>query len=723
MFLVGISTRLVAPILLAAAFPATAGGATLTLEVRDDQGQRTPARIRILDADGLVPDGPDEAHLSHGSLGGYAYTSGFSTFEVADGPVTVDVGKGFEWRAETLVLDLTVDRAVTVQLERVLDLRAAGWFGGDVHTHSQHPPIEYVISPALAHRVARAEDLAMMWLLDQTHEFTGTEHAVSDGEATLYYSTEYRNQVYGHAALLGLTEFIDYGCCWPGSPASPMLQQLHQDWDPGPGQALVLCHPHNTDDFWDDVGWPGNGLGRGLPTLAALGGLGALDLMAYSNDPDVYLDDWYRLLSTGLRVPPSAGTDSGFDDYWSLPPGGYRVFVHEGAGNHSAASWVDGLTAGRSFVSNYPLVPSFTVGDSMAGSEVALATPAALPVAARVVCTESLDVAEVIVNGEVALTIPLEGGPSGTDQMIEGEVTIATSGWVAIRVTGTTTRWHPVTESGLLLAHTGPVYVTVNDAPARSPADAVPMLDWLDDLETFVLDRGEWYDDPQRVAVLGLIDAARDPFLDDFQFAPDPFHLVLPAEGDSLDPAEPIWFGWEAATDDDPGDVVRYVLEVASDPFFITQSLAFDSELPSLILPAFTLPADATRYWRVVAIDRAGFATLSTPGARVLHLTDPGLLDVPGRDLAEPGRPRAWPSPVRETAWVRFDGSPDDADIRIRVRDVAGRLVREVAAPGPVIRWDADDHRGHRVAPGRYWIEGRMPDGTSLGVVAVTVLR
>lgn len=641
---------------------------------------------------------------------------------MADGPVTLDVGKGFEWRAETLELDLTEDLTVIVDLERVIDMRAEGWFGGDVHTHSQHPPIGYVITPTLAHRVARAEDLAMMWLLDQAHEFTGAEHVISNDEATLYYSTEYRNQVYGHVALLGLTELGAFGCCWPGSPAAPMLQQLRGTWNPGPGQALVLCHAHNTDDFWDDAGWPGNGLGRGLPTLAALGGLDALDLMAYSNEPDLYLDDWYRLLSTGLRVAPSAGTDSAFDDYWARPPGGYRVFVYEGAGNHSAASWVEGLKAGRSFVSSYPLIPAFTVNDSLAGSTLPLDQPGTVTVSARVVCTERLDRAEIVVNGEVVRYIPLINGPGGVDQVAGADISLSDPGWVAIRVTGSSSRWHPASFDGALFAHTAPVYVTVGGESARSPADAVPMLGWLDDLEAFVLDRGGWASDAERDEVLSLVDAARGPFLDDFVHAPGAFDLLLPAEGDTLDPAIAITFEWAAAPDDDPGDEVCYLVEFSSDAAFIANLFSVPSETASLVLPAFTFPEETTRYWRVIAIDRGGLTTPSTTTARAFHLTEAGVLDVADGTTASIG-PRVWPSPTRTATTIHFAPTGGAGPTWVRIRDVTGRLVQELVAPSGVVTWDTRDRHERPVAAGRYWIEGHANDGTLLGVIAVTVLR
>ena len=61
---------------------------------------------------------------------------------------------------------------------------------------------------------------------------------------------------------------------------------------------------------------------------------------------------YYHLLNCGLRLPPSAGSASGV-----LPnPVGYnRVYVHVGK-ELTWEKWWEGLRAGRSFVTNGPLL-------------------------------------------------------------------------------------------------------------------------------------------------------------------------------------------------------------------------------------------------------------------------------------------------------------------------------------------------------------------------------
>src|SRR5207248_3221710 len=75
---------------------------------------------------------------------------------------------------------------------------------------------------------------------------------------------------------------------------------------------------------------------------------------------------WYRLLNCGFRLPAGAGTDA-FPNFASLrgPPGLVRVFVKTGAAlDH--ARWLAAIKAGRTFVSNAPLL-EFTLGGGAIG--------------------------------------------------------------------------------------------------------------------------------------------------------------------------------------------------------------------------------------------------------------------------------------------------------------------------------------------------------------------
>ena len=61
---------------------------------------------------------------------------------------------------------------------------------------------------------------------------------------------------------------------------------------------------------------------------------------------------------------------------------------------------------------------------------------------------------------------------------------------------------------------------------------------------------------------------------------------------------------------------------------------------------------------------------------------------------------------------------PRAAEVRLRVFDDAGRLVRDLS-PGPmaagvrVVRWDGRDETGARVAAGLYWVQARAPEWQS----------
>src|SRR3989454_11614279 len=105
-----------------------------------------------------------------------------------------------------------------------------------------------------------------------------------------------------------------------------------------------------------------------LPVDVALGKVDYLEVMGYS-DHLITSEIWYRLLNCGFRLPAAAGTDA-FPNFASLrgPPGLVRTFVHSGRTlNH--ASWLAGIKAGRTFVTNAPLL-EFSLAGHAIGDEI-----------------------------------------------------------------------------------------------------------------------------------------------------------------------------------------------------------------------------------------------------------------------------------------------------------------------------------------------------------------
>ena len=136
---------------------------------------------------------------------------------------------------------------------------------------------------------------------------------------------------------------------------------------------------------------------------------------------------YYHLLNCGLRIPPSAGSASGV-----LPnPVGYnRVYVHVGK-ELTWEKWWDGLRAGRSFVTNGPLLRVRANGElpghvftTPAGKEVEIELKAELTT------RDKIRFIEIIKDGEVERKVPFE---EFAKTGVLGRVGFKSSGWFLVR--------------------------------------------------------------------------------------------------------------------------------------------------------------------------------------------------------------------------------------------------------------------------------------------------
>ncbi|MCB1077192.1 MAG: CehA/McbA family metallohydrolase, partial [Verrucomicrobiae bacterium] len=180
--------------------------------------------------------------------------------------------------------------------------------------------------------------------------------------------------------------------------------------------------------------------------------------------------NWYALLNCGLRIAPSAGSGAG------VHPGSLgfgRVYVRMPEREFAFDEWVNGLRAGRSFVTTGPML-FLTAAERHPGARVewdpeskdAKGTEEegdGVPVICRVESEFPIESLELIVNGEPQ---PLEiGGPIGAkaaySAMARARVPLTRSGWIAARVFAKTADGRP------RFAHTAPVYIEVEGRPLR----------------------------------------------------------------------------------------------------------------------------------------------------------------------------------------------------------------------------------------------------------------
>jgi hypothetical protein len=216
--------------------------------------------------------------------------------------------------------------------------------------------------------------------------------------------------------------------------------------------------------------------------------------------PDLAANDglrlWYRYLNCGFRLTATAGTDK-MTTFVTV--GANRVYARLD-GDFTYQGWIDALKAGRTFITNSPIL-TFTVNGQEAGANLRVDSKKvkALQVHATAESQFPYHTLEIMVNGRVVA----QTSPSGVRHRAEIrlEHPLTQSCWVAARALEDIRPYRergvafPTVhvEKGTLLsdyfgtrrpetvfAHSSPVYVTRDGAPVRSFDDAQYYMRYLD---------------------------------------------------------------------------------------------------------------------------------------------------------------------------------------------------------------------------------------------------
>jgi hypothetical protein len=599
------------------------------------------------------------------------------------------LASGFERTPADFFVGVPHDTTVQVVLPGLVNLRARGWFSGDVHAHLKHSPVDYGLTAVDAKYIAQAEGLAVLHLLDEGYEFTGNPDVHSDSTTILYFSDECRYPTYGHVSLPGLRSRVGAGCC--PNAFYETIYDLYQEVHGQAGARLVLAHPHTTNNYDDLDDWPGTGLGRELPVLAALGALDGFELASYSNNPQVDTSEWFDLLSAGFATPPAAGTDALLDSYDRPPPGGWRVYVHQGSGDPlDYDTWLSALAAGHSFVTSFPLIPEFSLGGHGMGDTLEVEGDSLVaPVHFEIWCASGLQGVTLLADGKTVWWSGFTGTPPTTSFDTSFVLRIPRPTWVALRVDGTAGAMLAASQA---IAFTSAVHVTHGGVAIPRPE---AMIDWLwslDRLQTLVTTRYNWPVAWQRDTVLARIARARLVYQAPFRDPPGPFALLSPLPNSAAHDT----LVWESAVDPDAGDFVTYELRVGTDS---TLTDAWEMQTAGTWAIELPLVPGSWYWWSVEASDRVGDRTVSTPAIARFYMPFPfeTTLTVPAGTFSVP--PRALPNPSCRA--VRLQGFGQD----VAIYDMAGRRLAECGhgiyrtAEGPV--WDGTCG-GHLVSPGVY---------------------
>ena len=459
----------------------------LWVRIQDERGKPLAARVYLNDGEGRahVPPGAI-ARLTGRTREYYFHADGEFRLEMPPGQATVEVVKGFEYRPVKLRATIVSERTAVlpVTLKRVADLPALGWQSGDIHMHPNHVPGGLYMTMEDCLLLAKGEDIHVATLLagsvgvlahvfDTEYFNGGKPDPVSTPEHLLVVQQEVRNvsAMFGHIALLGISRFVDpfytgqeNSANWEDYPAlyAPAMAAKAQ------GATVTYLHPANKPEI------PvGEHLAREFAVDIALGAADALDVLSNMNEEG---GCWmyYRILNCGLKCTASAGTDSQMDVMRHALPGASKVYVKTAA-PLTYENWVAGYKAGRTFVSNGPLL-TFEVDGKGPGEEIALAAARPVRVSAKAQSITPMSVLELVVNGEVVATA--KANAEGTLAEISREVPIGRSSWIAVRVWGPSNRL--VVNDDKAFAHTSPVYCYVGGQKIASVPDAKIVVAWID---------------------------------------------------------------------------------------------------------------------------------------------------------------------------------------------------------------------------------------------------
>ena len=485
---------------------------TLRLSTVDgESGKAITARIS-LERDGGKYHAPPEPLFRVLKDYGHFYCKENCEFSLPAGRYQIRAFHGPEFKTtyQTIEVESGELTKATVKLNRWASPAKDGWYSGENHIHANYGYGEWYNSPETMLNQSAGEALSISnfmvansdtdGIFDRRY-FRGRPDSISTDETILYWNQEFRSTIWGHMTLVNLSQLVE--------PIMTGFRDTTNPWDvPTNSDIAERTHLQNGLVNYTHVAQRPDDpylnayTGKSIPIDVALGNIDSLDLNAsYAGTVPL----WHRLLNCGFKLTASAGTDCFLNRVRSRLPGGDRVYVKlDGPLNYS--SWIKGLRAGRSFVTNGPML-SLSADEKQIGSTIRLSGAGDVSVTASTGAQFPLDKFELIQNGKVVATGKLNEKKLAAT--IKETLKFDRSGWLAVRATGPS---HPDLPTGGQYAHSSPIYVEVADRPADSREDALYFLKWIDRLHLAVRQRDRIPSAKLRAHVESQLEDARDVY-------------------------------------------------------------------------------------------------------------------------------------------------------------------------------------------------------------------
>ncbi len=402
------------------------------------------------------------------------------TFDVPPGTYTLIVERGKEYHPASSVIavgDQPVEHEV--RLRRWIDMAERGWYSGDTHVHralddlpnlllaedlnvalplsywvraAYTPPAQGDKSVVVHPRLIEVDATHVIWPVNTEYElFTvnGKQHTlgavfVLNHKEPLAPAAPPVGPVAAEARRQGALLDLDKHS-WPWS----MMLMPVMDVDLF---ELANNHVWRTEFFFKK--WTIDQLPDGWNIETDADGFTEWGWL------DFGFKTYYALLNCGFRMRPTGGTASGVHP---VPLGFGRVYVHLPDG-FSYDKWIDGLSAGRSFVTTGPMLFA-TFNGHPPGTTSRTDSLATVRVQGTVESSQPLSRIEIVRNGVVADVIQpalLPAGEGVWRSAFDKQVKIDGTAWIAVRA------FQPDGLSERVrFAHSAPFFIDVSERPLR----------------------------------------------------------------------------------------------------------------------------------------------------------------------------------------------------------------------------------------------------------------
>jgi hypothetical protein len=478
-------------------------------------GKELPGLIRIVDADGRAV--ASDKLLSRGlGLEGnlpiheWLVVPRAGEFELPAGKYTFSAISGLETEESRHEVDLQgrAESKISIALTRFANPAGDSLRAGNTHLHLMKVPRE--TADRYLREVPAADRLDLLFLsylerAEADRDYISNRYTTADlarltKESKVLFGNgeEHRHNFtaqgegYGHVMLLNLRQLIHPASIGPGImltghdglPLQRGIDAARRD-----GATSIWCH-----NEWGVEALPNWITGRIDAQNIFDGGIRSS-----------YKDSYYRYLNAGLTVPFSTGTDWFMYDF-------SRVYVRV-EGDLTAARWLKDLAAGRSFITNGPLL-DLQVSNRKPGDTLKLDGPEKVEIVARGAGRMDFDRVELIRNGEVVASAPTKRKGGHHEAELKMTLEVDQPCWLALRTPSPSIpddpelkKPAPLNELGReLFAHTSPVYVTVARRPVFNREIARELLEKMKRSRAFVTERGRFEDDLAKARVLDVYD-------------------------------------------------------------------------------------------------------------------------------------------------------------------------------------------------------------------------